>query len=863
MSVSVIKRFAVALLFAAAFALSNYAIWAFTNRALPLIAAPKLIHGFAYSGFRLDQSPLEKEYPSTAELDEDLTIIKPLTSRIRLYGALENTEIIGLAANHGILVTAGAWIGADDKANQREINALIAKFKLYPNIERAIVGNESLLREDVTTEQLISYIRQVKGKSKKPISTAEPWHIWEKHPELVKQVDFIAVHLLPYHEGLPIERAVDYALERYQALSRMYPNKKIVITEIGWPSRGPNIGEAVASELNQARFVREFLARTAKQKYDYYLMEAFDQPWKQALEGWAGAYWGMFDAEREKKYSLDGAVPRDDEWKEKALWSTLLAFIPILLLAYRFSAWRIGGRISLAVLLQACLTTLVIAWNLPSDYYYTLRDFVVLIALIIGMLLTSAILMIYGVEFSEVLFKGGWRRNYQRMQPLPAKQQQFVSIHLACYNEPPEMVIATIQSLEKLNYQQFEVLVVDNNTKDPAKWQPVEAYMRKLPKHFKFFHLPQWPGFKAGALNFALSQTNPKAEVIGVVDADYEVTSDWLSDLVPHFADANVAVVQAPQAHRDWQNNFFRRMSNWEFEGFFRIGMHHRHERNALIQHGTMTLVRHQALLQQGKWSEWCICEDTELGLRLLEAGYELRYIDDNFGRGLTPADFKALKSQRFRWAFGAMQILKHHFKRLVGDSTLTLGQRYHFLTGWFGWLGDALQLIFTLGSLGWTGAMLMFPKTFSMPVSIMIIPILCFLAIKAVMGPVLYRKTMSCAWLDIFGASLASLGLSHAIAKGVMMGLIKKDGIFKVTAKGRILGSRFDMLKPVIEELSLLLLLVICSLAMLLTRGLHNLDAQLWVSMLALQSLPYISAVACQWISLLPDRAVESSESL
>jgi cellulose synthase/poly-beta-1,6-N-acetylglucosamine synthase-like glycosyltransferase len=236
--------------------------------------------------------------------------------------------------------------------------------------------------------------------------------------------------------------------------------------------------------------------------------------------------------------------------------------------------------------------------------------------------------------------------------------------------------------------------------------------------------------------------------------------------------------------------------------------------------------------------------------LRLLEDGYELRYIDDTFGRGLTPSDFKALKSQRFRWAFGAMQILKHHLPKLIGDSSLTFGQRYHFLTGWFGWLGDALQLIFTLGSISWTIAMLAFPKAFSLPVSIMITPILCFLIIKAALGPVLYRKTMDCQWKDIFGASITGLGLSHAIARGVMMGLIKKDGVFKVTAKGKSKINKLEMLNPIVEEFTLLTALIVSSLAMLISRGFTNIDAQLWVTMLALQALPYGSAVACQLIA-------------
>jgi hypothetical protein len=236
-----------------------------------------------------------------------------------------------------------------------------------------------------------------------------------------------------------------------------------------------------------------------------------------------------------------------------------------------------------------------------------------------------------------------------------------------------------------------------------------------------------------------------------------------------------------------------------------------------------------------------------------LEDGYELRYIDDTFGRGLTPSNFNALKLQRFRWAFGAMQILKRHLPKLLGDSGLNFGQRYHFITGWFGWLGDALQLAFTLGSIGWSLAMLFFPHAFSLPVSLMIITIICFLIIKAAMGPILYRKTMHCQWIDILGASIASLGLSHAIAKGIISGLIKKDGVFRVTAKGKTAQktNQFEWIQPIKEEVLLLTALFACGIAMLVTRGFDNVDAQIWVALLGLQSLPYLSALACQLICL------------
>lgn len=475
------------------------------------------------------------------------------------------------------------------------------------------------------------------------------------------------------------------------------------------------------------------------------------------------------------------------------------------------------------------------------------------------MLISASVLLSNGFEFVEVMFNGGWKRHFTKKAALPAHQEPMISIHLACCNEPPEMVIATINSLAKLDYTNYEVLVIDNNTKDEALWKPLEQYMARLGDNFKFFHLPSWPGFKAGALNFALTKTDPRAEVVGVVDADYVVSRDWLSSLAPHFLEEKVAVVQAPQAHRDWQNQFFRRMCNWEFDGFFRIGMHHRNERNALIQHGTMTLVRREALENVGGWSEWCICEDTELGLRLIKDGYETRYVDEVLGRGLTPSNFTALKSQRFRWAFGAMQILKHHLPALIGKSSFDGAQRYHFLTGWFSWFGDALQFVFASASIFWTIGMLLLPKMFSLPVTVMAAPVLGFLIVKAAMGPILYRDRMKTSWLDIFGASLASLGLSHAIARGVFAGLIKRRGEFVRTAKGwQQKGGALDAIAPIREEIGLFLTLGLAAFAMVANRGFSDLDAMLWVSMLLVQSLPYLAAIGCQIATYLPEKRVE-----
>ncbi|HEY0906034.1 MAG TPA: glycosyl hydrolase family 17 protein, partial [Methylophilus sp.] len=393
-----IKKLIPGVIFALVFSALYVGVWTLANRALPLINVKPTVNGFAYSGYRADQSPLDKHYPNTAELAQDLDLMHKHANHIRMYSSLDLNEVIPLAARRNMKVIAGAWIDADQMKNTREVSALLEKLENYNNIERVIVGNESLLRNDLPVKALINYLDYVREHSTVPVSTAEPWHVWLKHPELVKHVDYIAVHLLPYHEGVPVEQAVNYTFQRYEELMKAYPRKKIVITEVGWPSRGPAIGASVASEVNQARFVREFLGRNANEDTDYYLMEAFDQPWKVALEGWAGAYWGMYNADRHQKYSLQGAVPPNNRWVAKATWSTLLCFIPLIFIFWRFRHWGMGGVISMAVLFQACITTLVIAWNLPGDYYYTLRDFVVLVGLILGIALTSSVLMIYAIE---------------------------------------------------------------------------------------------------------------------------------------------------------------------------------------------------------------------------------------------------------------------------------------------------------------------------------------------------------------------------------------------------------------------------------------------------------------------------------
>ncbi len=206
------------------------------------------------------------------------------------------------------------------------------------------------------------------------------------------------------------------------------------------------------------------------------------------------------------------------------------------------------------------------------------------------------------------------------------------------------MVMQTLNSLARLDYPNFEVILLDNNTSDESLWRPVASHCESLGSRFRFYHLDDVKGFKAGALNKALELTDPSAEFIAVIDSDYQVAPHWLRSVMPGFDDPKVGIVQAPQDYRDANENLFKSFLYEEYTGFFRIGMVERAEHNAIIQHGTMCVIRREAMDRIGGWAEWCITEDTEFGLRVFEAGYTALYTPVSMGRGLMPDTYAAYK---------------------------------------------------------------------------------------------------------------------------------------------------------------------------------------------------------------------------
>lgn len=836
-------------------AVANIGLWAFINRPVHIADWHGKVGGFAYNPSQRYQDPTKFIFPSESELDSDIRMLSRYTPRLRTYSSFENPQIPRIAKFYGMTVMAGAWIEGRAERNERELAALIALARKNDNIDRVIVGNETILRGDLPVRDLIAYLDRTRAQLHVPVSTAEPLDTWQRNPDLIRHVDFVTVHILPYWERVPRKDAIGFVLGQLKSLreivDQVSPGKPIVVGEVGWPSNGNRREYAQPSIADEAHFLRDWFNVAAREKIDYYVMEAIDQPWKEQIGGRVEAYWGVFNAAREPKFSFTGTVIEDPLWPWKAGAASLLALLPMFWFARHFIRFRVTGLFFFLILVQLSASILVWMATLPYDFYLSPLDWTMLLLLFPAQLAIILILLINGFEFTEVIWRPYWLREFKPLTPQAGDPQPFVSIHLACYNEPPEMVILTLDSLAALDYENYEVLVLDNNTRNPEIWKPVEARCAKLGRRFRFFHLEPWGGFKAGALNYGLEVTDARAEVVAVIDADYEVRSDWLRALTGYFNNPKVAVVQCPQAHREWQHNEFRRMTNWEYDGFFRIGMHHRNERNAIIQHGTMTMVRKDVLVNTGAWSEWTICEDAELGLRLMKAGHELVYVDELMGKGLTPADFKAYKSQRYRWAFGAMQIMKARLDWMISKtSTLTRGQRFHFLTGWFSWFGDALHLVFTLMAMLWTLGMVLAPQYFMLPMYLFLVPLIGFFLFKAAFGIILYRVRVPCSWRDTIAASVASMSLSHAIARGIFEGLWRKKGEFIRTAKSRRIGAKPNPFTSVSEELLLFLALMACIAGMINSIGIHYVEGKLWIAILAAQAIPYGSALIGAWIA-------------
>jgi exo-beta-1,3-glucanase (GH17 family) len=308
----------------------------------PLANGGKL-YCVSYAPFRDGQNPLDENVRVTAEqIDEDLTLLSRYTGCIRTYSVeYGQDQIAGVAQRHGMKVLQGLWLSHDAAKNQQQIATVIALARKYPDVIRAIiVGNEVLLRGDLSLADLESAIREVKAQVSQPVTYADVWEFWLRYSDLQNFVDFVTIHILPYWEDfpLPASLAAAHVDDIRKKVAAAIPNKEIMIGEVGWPSAGRMREGALPSPANQARVIEDTVALAQRENFRANVIEAFDQPWKRRLEGATGGYWGIFDRTTgEPKFSFDGGVSNHPHWPMQALAG-------IVLVAFSFAGAALAGR---------------------------------------------------------------------------------------------------------------------------------------------------------------------------------------------------------------------------------------------------------------------------------------------------------------------------------------------------------------------------------------------------------------------------------------------------------------------------------------------------------------------------------------
>jgi exo-beta-1,3-glucanase (GH17 family)/cellulose synthase/poly-beta-1,6-N-acetylglucosamine synthase-like glycosyltransferase len=795
----------------------------------------------SYAPYSNSAHPDTGDAATEQQIRADLKVIAPYTRAIRTYSSTGGVELVPqVAAEFGLKVTVGAWIDKDAKRNEREIVSAIALARRHSNVNGIVVGNETIFRADQTVDDLLAMIERVKRNSPVPVTTGEIWSTWKENPKLAYSVDFIAAHILPYWNNVSAANAVDEAVRRYDELRGRYPGKRIVVAEFGWPSAGYNRYKSDPGRIEQAEVLRTFVSRAEASGIDYNIVEAIDQPWK-VFEGSVGPYWGLFDASRAPKFSWAGPITDSDHWKLAGLSVLigLLMSLPILALS--------RATIPQTVLLGVS-ANVVGAWIATVFAYWKGHYFVPGAAFALGLGLTLLVpLVAIALARMQEIAAVAFGQKPLRLVPSPPMAAELpapkVSIHVPAYREPPEMLKQTLDAVARLDYPNFECVVVINNTPDAAFWRPIEEHCRALGERFKFVNAESLPGFKAGALRLALVHTASDAEIIGVIDADYVVRPEWLKDLVPLFADAKVGLVQAPQDHRDADRSLMHDAMNCEYAGFFDIGMVQRNEVNAIITHGTMCLIRRTALEAAGSWSSDTICEDSDLGLTILELGYVAHYTNRRYGHGLLPDTFEAYKKQRNRWAYGGLQIVKKHWRRfLPGESQLTREQKREYALGWLNWLGaESVGVVVAILNLLWVPIVAF--AGIAVPDKILTIPIAAAFVVSLAHFFALYPRRVPIARGKLMRAVFTAMSVQWTVARAVGQGLIKDHLPFVRTAKGG--RARKGREFQAFWEAVLGALLLIGAVTLVVRNETQVREIYIFAAVLVIQSLPFLSAVA------------------
>jgi glucan 1,3-beta-glucosidase len=298
----------------------------------PIDPAAKLLC-VSYAPFRGEQTPLLlATHIPPEQIAQDFEQLAKITNCVRTY-SIENglDRVPQLAAKAGLKVIQGIWLGSNRLKNLAQISTAVALAKEYPGvITSLVVGNEVLLRGEMTTSDLAAVIRSVKAQVAVPVTYADVWEYWLRNREIYDAVDFVTIHILPYWEDFPIR--AKYAAAHVDAIRKRmavaFPAKEILVGETGWPSAGRMRDSALPSRTNQARVVSEILDLAKQENFRVNLIEAYDQPWKRQLEGTVGGYWGLIDSvQRALKYPPGVPISNYPFWKLQMAGGMVLSML--------------------------------------------------------------------------------------------------------------------------------------------------------------------------------------------------------------------------------------------------------------------------------------------------------------------------------------------------------------------------------------------------------------------------------------------------------------------------------------------------------------------------------------------------------
>lgn len=314
----------------------------------------------SYAPFRGSQTPLDPTtHIDARQIDEDLALLASVTRCVRTYSTNVGIEQVPeIARRHGLKVMQGVWLSGEPARNALEIQTAIDLVKRYPDvIEAVIVGNEVLLRGEMSAADLIGFIRKIKAEVQTPVTYADVWEFWLRSPALLEAVDFVTIHILPYWEDFPIPArdAGAHIDDIRKKVAAAFTGKEILIGETGWPSTGRMREGALPSPAAQAQVMHDILTLARREGYRVNLIEAFDQPWKRFLEGTVGGHWGLIDAaKRQVKFKWGGSVSNHPGWLWQAAGGVVLVFLTFAAAGFsgdhrrKLQEWLAVGAIAFA-----------------------------------------------------------------------------------------------------------------------------------------------------------------------------------------------------------------------------------------------------------------------------------------------------------------------------------------------------------------------------------------------------------------------------------------------------------------------------------------------------------------------------------